>query len=185
MQVGDSLVLAGPLSGTQASGYGTARFPEGTTVRVTRVYNDTLWVRGETINEWPLYGKERTIVITHDRWNELLLESDPNAPRPRRLGEVPDGMISPDDPGLKWLWEDAAKVADQRNYCSQYDVVCNALGIPGRPRNRKVSVTVGKVKMMGTFMASSIKEAQELFRKELTESGILVEDGAAMEVVDA
>lgn len=185
MVIGDEVTLAEPLNVTRVDGMGGVTFPAGATLRITRVSEETVWVRGRTLYGYPSYGEERSGNIYHETWNSLVNSADPNAPRPRKLGDVPEGGIAPDDPRLKWLWEDAAKVATQRGYCNQYDVVCNTLNIPGRPRSRRVSVQVGKVKMSGTFMATSTAEAREMFRKELTDSGVLIEDGAAMEVVDA
>lgn len=37
--------------------------------------------------------------------------ADPNAPKSRKYGETPDGMIAIDDPRIDWIWQDVAKYA--------------------------------------------------------------------------
>lgn len=61
-------------------------------------------------------------------------------PVPRMIGEVPAGSIPADHPGLEWLFEDAARMADRLGLCADYDRLCDALGIPGRVRTFTVSL---------------------------------------------
>lgn len=97
-----------------------------------------------------------------------LIPTDPDAPKPRKLGEVPEGGISPDDPRLAWLWEDAAKVA----YCSEYDKIADRLGIPGRVRSFTVNRTINDLKVSGTFSARSRKEAEAMLDEKLATAGV-------------
>ena len=103
--------------------------------------------------------------------DELRLD-DPNAPRPRRLGEKPEDSddvpfiyIGPDDPGIQWLFEDMGKFATDKGYCDQYDALCARLGIPGRPREFKVKFKIGDLEASTTVMARSQKEANEQVAK--------------------
>lgn len=150
---------------------------EGTRMRVTRMYTERAVVRGRTSG-----GFEASAFINMETLRPLL---DPNLPLPRRLGEVPEGGISPNDPGLKWLWEDAAKLAKEEGYCGAYDTLCAKLGIPGRPKNYTANITVGNVRMTGKYLCHSKEEALELFKTELEDQGLLVPGGAAMEVLEA
>lgn len=179
MQVGDQFTLTADVTARRADGYGGRTFHSGMIVRVTRVNTDTVMIRGHFPGRGEFSGLAYIDQLSRS------VEVDPNAPKARSLGDVPEGGISPDDPHLKWLWEDAAKLAQQRGYCQQYDALCNALGIPGRPRNRKVTITIGKVKMTGSFMATSAVEANAMFRAELEEQGIAVPGATESEVVDA
>jgi len=99
--------------------------------------------------------------------------ADPNAPKPRRLGDVPDDGISigPDDPRIAWLWKDAEKLATAKGYCSQYDVLTGVLNIPGRARTFKVTVTLAKgITTTISNKAHSKAEAEENVRKILAEA---------------
>jgi len=98
------------------------------------------------------------VTINVDR----LVPEDPEVPRPRRLGEVPEGMLSPLDPRLDWLWQDAAELADRRSLCSQYDEFAKALGIPGRPKDFTVTTTVNGFEAKIKVKARSQAEADEM-----------------------
>lgn len=101
-------------------------------------------------------------------WLEKTADPDPNAPKPRGLGEVPEGMISPEDPRLAWLWEDAAKVANMSNHCGEYDKICDKLGIPGREREFKIKKEVNGFEVAKRFKARSKAQAEKMFDAELS-----------------
>jgi hypothetical protein len=93
--------------------------------------------------------------------------ADPDAPKPRKLGDVPEGDISPDDPRLAWLWADAAKAATQARHCAEYDTLCDKFGIPGREREFTVNYNIGDLKVSAKIKATSQKVANELFAQKL------------------
>lgn len=101
---------------------------------------------------------------------------DPNAPKPRKLGETPEGMIAIDDPRIDWIWRDAAQYAANRGYCGYYDSIASELGIPGRERNFKVKATVHG--MLGTFSvkARSKAEAERLFAAKVEAANVSAEE---------
>lgn len=101
-------------------------------------------------------------------WIEKDLLAPTDGPLPRQLGEVPEDGISPKDPRIQWLWEDAAKLAKRKGYCAQYDALTSALGIPGRPRNFKVSIVLADgITASATQRARTKEEAEELVREKL------------------
>lgn len=93
----------------------------------------------------------------------------------RPIGTVPAGAISPDDPGLAWLWQDAARLADKLGHCSTYDTMCDQLGIPGREREFEVRVEDGDVvisaKVMATSRPLAEKKLQALLVLEVSSDG--------------
>jgi hypothetical protein len=178
MQVGEEFILGEDVDLEQyESYYRTHHFRAGTTMRITRIYTNRAIVRGHTNA-----GRQASAYIDIETLAQMV---DPSLPRSRKLGEVPEGGISPNDPGLKWLWEDAAKLAKDEGYCGVYDTLCAKLGIPGRPKNYSASIRVGNVLMIGKFLCHSKEEALELFKTELEDQGLLVPGGAAMEVLES
>lgn len=80
----------------------------------------------------------------------------------RTLGEIPDGALSPDHPGIAWLFEDAARLADRLGLCNDYDRLCDALDIPGRVRTFTVDVFTGDgIKVTARVEARSRRLAQQ------------------------
>lgn len=97
--------------------------------------------------------------------------ADPNAPRPRQLGETPEGdHVAITDPRIAWIWDDAAKVADKHGYCSTYDTLAEELGAPGREKNYKVWATVNGLKARIEVKARSKKLAEALVAEKLAGS---------------
>ena len=72
-----------------------------------------------------------------------------------------DGDILPDDPRLAWLWRATAREATNSGHCSEYDKICDRLGIPGRERDFSISFTVGGLVMNTRVSATSKKLAGE------------------------
>ena len=174
---GEKFVLSEGIPSTpRIGGYGRASFPEGSIVEISRVNTETYWVRGEARTT---YGVETaSVAVEIANFGKYVTPVDPNAPKPRKLGEVPDGdYISPDDPRLAWLWEDAAKLATKRGYCSQYDAIADALDIPGRERNISIKKTVNGIEMSLKIKARSKKEAEQLFYEAINSAAKEISDG--------
>ena len=140
----------------------TVTIPAGTVVNVRRVSTHKVMVRSNGRVAWVP--------------KSYFAPVDPNAPRPRKLGETPEGMIAIDDPRIDWIWRDAAKYASDRGYCGYYDSIAGELGIPGRERNFKVKATVHGI--TGTFnvKARSKVEAERLFAAKIEAAGISAEE---------
>jgi len=76
--------------------------------------------------------------------------------RVRQVGVVPDGGISLDHPGLAWLWEDASRLAERFQFCSEFDRLADALGAPGREREFRVPmVSEDGIRITATVTARS------------------------------
>lgn len=159
--VGTQVVLTESMHVTTTDGYNHHwSIEDDATHTIRRVGTNKAVVRRETDSgSW-------------SAWVELYLldVADPNAPRPRQLGEVPEGGISPDDPGLAWLWQDAAKVARIQGYCGQYDEVCERLGIPGRERTFTVRRTINGISASFQVQAHSQIQAERKVDDAMTSS---------------
>lgn len=174
-EVGDRVLLreGGEFYRLNTSNRYTLR--EGQPFEVTRVVIGGLHVRtiGTIHNRWSGREERMTFAISFDR----LDSADPNAPRPRKLGEMPDPekvnlpdgvpLIGIDHPGIQWLFDDMGAYADKQGYCSQYDALCVKLGIPGRPRDFSVKKTIGGIEVTATIKARSQREANEAFQAAL------------------
>lgn len=168
--VGDTFTLLKRVSGAPiGNSYSRATIDEGVTVTLTKVYKSSVWVRGERFNANPWDSPEVTLPVAVERISEFLGTADPNAPKPRKLGEVPEGMIATDDPRIAWIWEDAGKYATRVNHCSEYDKICDAIGIPGRIRSFTIKKEIKGFTISRKYDARSKKEAEELFAKEIAE----------------
>lgn len=176
-QKGQTVTFAESTTGSRASGFGSSKnFVRGDSAEVSAVRKSTITVRvpnpsyGQTT---PGYGRDTTKTYSYnvarsslrtpngEAWNEV------TKPKPRKLGEPPEGGISPDDPRLAWLWEDAAKVANRSGYCGYYDRIAGELNIPGRKRAVSVSLKHNGIQITATVQARSRKEAERLVREKL------------------
>jgi hypothetical protein len=119
------------------------------------------------------------ISLLHDGWDtdservsawvdKHLLTSDPVDPKvlaevQRPLGQKPEGdeFLSPDHPGLQWLWDDVAKYATKSNYCYEYDKIVDKFGVPGRERQFTSKTTLNGLDLSTTVTARSQREADE------------------------
>lgn len=160
-QVGDTVKLVRDMYVQKTTGYGGFTVAEGDEVEVRRVGSARTLIRRERSERYggPVSG-----------WidNEYIESADPNAPKPRKLGEKPEGdHIDVDDPRIAWIWEDAGRLATQKQYCSQYDTLTNALGIPGRERSFKVSATVAGLTVSTSVKARSRKLAEAMVEAKL------------------
>jgi hypothetical protein len=168
--VGQQLTLNELYRGRPATDqyYGPIRtLPEGTVVTVTRVNVNTIWIRGyySTMNEATLSISTDPEVI-----QKYFGELDPNTPRPRRLGETPEGMIDPNDPRIAWIFEDMGTIATREGYCGYYDTLADKVGFPGRIRDFTIKRDIGGFSVSRKYKAKSRKEAEALFDAELKEA---------------
>ncbi len=93
-------------------------------------------------------------------------------PVPRMIGVVPAGGIPADHPGLEWLFEDAARMADRLDLCRDFDRLCDALGIPGRIRTFTVSLlSEDGLTVTAKVEARSMALAQQKVRDRLAGTG--------------
>lgn len=87
----------------------------------------------------------------------------------RAIGEVPAGALSPEHPGIAWLFEDAARMADRLNLCAEFDRICDALNVPGRVRTFTVDVFTGEgIKVTAKVDARSRRLAEQRVFQQLT-----------------
>ena len=73
-----------------------------------------------------------------------------------------------DDPRLEAEWERAGEIATEENFCSEYDRMCERLGIPGREREWEVcmTVTLEPIHVHTTVTARSMEAAQEAIEED-------------------
>lgn len=150
---GDEVRLLADKYSTPIGTWRSVALKEGAVGEVTVANTYKLSVR---FPDGGVYGGEGSHWVDKEEVEHV----DPDQPKARKLGDVPEGMISPDDPGLAWLWEDAAKLAKQKQYCSQYDVLTGVLGIPGRERTFTVKTTIGGLEVSTKVKAKSKKLAE-------------------------
>jgi hypothetical protein len=158
-----------PRAGSYGGHY---RFDEGTVLRVTRVGSERLIVRG--IPQVYQDTQEEVSVFVH-RANLTLIDEATPIPVRRPLGQKPEDTedmtyLSPDDPRLRWLWEDAAKYANSKRFCGEYDAICAVLNIPGRPRDFTVVRTFEGIRVEATINAVSQAAAEQTFNEALAAS---------------
>lgn len=178
-QKGQTVTSSEETTGTRASGYGSSRtFQREDTAEVSTVRKHTITVKvanpnfgttsaweGRDNTKFYSYNVPRSSLVAPN--GEVWDESAKPKPKTRKIGEVPEGGIAPDDPRLAWLWEDAAKVADRSGYCSYYDRIADQLDIPGRLRDIGVSIKHNGVTLTASVKARTRKEAEEKIREKL------------------
>lgn len=173
--IGDKVVITEVTHGNALSGYGDHRIQAGMIGNITRLATHKVVVRFTGAPESNFYGS----FWIH---RQFIAPADPNRPRPRKLGDVPEGGIDPNDPRLAWLWEDAAAYAGMNGYCSTYDSICETLGIPGRDRTYTASVRVGSATIRAQFTCKSRAEAHRLMVEDLAKNGITLPQSATIGV---
>lgn len=170
-QVGDTATISKQADAVLASdSWVTKRFNSGTSGMITRVSKNIVTLRLPYKGQWDTKERLYSFNVSRDaleRPNNEEWQAPPPKPKRRAIGEVPEGGISPDDPGLAWLWEDAERVANSSNYCYQYDHMANKLGIPGRLRDIAVTLKVNGLEVTSTVKARSTKEAEAKVREKL------------------
>lgn len=137
-------------AGERASGRGRVTYRKGDELTITAVFSNHLNVRHA--------GGGPVFRITRPRVRPL----------PRMIGEVPEGGIPPEHPGMQWLFDDAARMAERLGLCHDYDRICDALGIPGRVRTFTVDVFSAEgIKVTAKVEARSQRLAEQRVRDQL------------------
>lgn len=152
---------------SRASNWGSdRRFFLGDSAEVTTVRKNIITVKAE---DGYSYNVPRTDLDAPngEAWDGTTDSTGKPKAKTRKLGEVPEGAISPDDPGIQWLFEDMAKVASNYNYCYQYDELADKLNIPGRIRDISITVKADGLSLTATVKARSRKEAEELVKAKI------------------
>lgn len=138
-------------SGYRARGTGRVSYRSGQELEITSVYSNALNVRAA--------GGGPVFQIPTDRVRRVT----------RMIGEIPDGGISPEDPRIAWLFEDAARMADRLGICADFDRICDAIGAPGRVRTFSISVMSGEgIEVTAKVEARSRRLAEQRVREQLT-----------------
>lgn len=148
---GDYVVATKDGAGYRARGAGgRISYRTGEELEITAIYAHHLNVRSA--------GGGAVFQIPFDRVR----------PVPRMVGEIPEGGIPPEHPGLQWLFEDAARMADRLGLCADYDRICDALGIPGRLRTFNVTIlSADGIKVTAEVQARSRRLAEQRVREQL------------------
>jgi len=174
-QKGQTVTFASAVTGHSASGgYGrhySHEFARNATAEVTTVRRLTLTVRIREerygVKGWYSYNvpRENLKAPNGEAWIE-----PPAKPKPRKLGEMPTegDHIAMDDPRIAWIWDDVAKHATNRGYCSTYDEISDALGIPGREREIRVDTTMNGVRLTAYVKARNARDAENVLKAKLT-----------------
>jgi hypothetical protein len=165
---GTELVLNQDIKREPFNAYRDVTMEKGTVVRVTQgpFRDGGFRFRGYGEDRYGYVAEYTLNATAADLEDNGIFVLDPNAPKPRKLGEAPEAAISPDDPRIAWLWEDAAKLANRMGHCSTYDSMCDKLGIPGRERDFTVSHEVNGI--TGTFKVKA--RSQKLAEAQVAEA---------------
>ncbi len=135
-------------------------------LRISRVYRDTLLVRGPILSG----GRYASFTMYKTQLNSVNgLDPDTGAAPivPRALGEKPEDTpemtyIGLDHPGIQWLFQDMGKFADNVGWCETYDNLAEEFGIPAREEEFQVSVTHNGVVVSATIKARDSEAAEEI-----------------------
>jgi hypothetical protein len=156
--------------GTFTRPYGGSLYlPTDTVVEITRLVGAReAWVKLTTPMNMPYGGRAKPTVIVRQE-NLIITAAAAPKPKARKLMEKPeDGdHISVDDPRIAWIWEDIAKHAQTQRYCSEFDRITTALGLPGREREISITMKINNVTIGATARARSPKEAEAKIRAQL------------------
>lgn len=148
-EVGQLVQVTRTFTETDLNGYSRVEFSTAKLYQIRRVGSGKVVLRD--------------VAAARSAWVPLnwIASPDPNAPKPRKLGETPEGdHIAIDDPRIMWIWEDAGKVADNNGYCPTYDKLAEELGAPGRERTYKVWTEINGLKARVEVKARSKKLAE-------------------------
>lgn len=141
--------------------WSSRRIIAGAKGTVTQVYRKVLRVQFEGVDYILTIPREKIEAPNGETY------TPPVKPVTRKLGEVPEGMIAPDDPRIAWIFEDAAKLANKLSFCGEYDQLAAKLGLPGRLRNISVSTKIDGLHVTAQVQARSEKEAEKILQDKL------------------
>jgi hypothetical protein len=174
-RVNERVEVTRPVSGDSVGGMARRKHrDEGDEGTVTRANSTKSLVRF-IIDPGAYFGGDQGFSI----WipNDALVSiddhpSDPDAVRPRRLGEKPEGeeFISPTDPRLEWFWDDVSAFAAKSQYCGTFDTILKALGAPARKQLFRPTIVFNGLNISGEVMARSIAEADKMLREQLADA---------------
>ena len=105
--------------------YRTLNIPEGTALTVTRSNEETVLARGPLL----VNGRDATVDVPRAdilTVNGIDVQTGQPAVPARPLGQKPEDTpemtyIGTDHPGIQWLFDDMAKFAENKMWCSQYE----------------------------------------------------------------
>lgn len=147
---GDYVVAVSSGAGQRVRGYGSIGYSAGEELEVTSQSAEYLNVRKGS-----------------DGYVFRVLRSKVR-PVTRRIGEVPEGGIDPDDPRVAWIFEDAGRLADRLGLCKDYDRLCDALGAPGRVRTFTIKlVSADGIEITAKVDARSKRQAEQKLREQV------------------
>ena len=124
-QKGQTVTFAQRSVGEPTNGWGArVTFNPDDTAIVTRVNRLRL-----TVKTSPNATSYNVFRSTLDNPNGEVWVAPPPRPKSRKLGEMPTegGHLPMDDPRFAWVWDDVAKLATDRGYCSTYDEISDKL----------------------------------------------------------
>lgn len=105
----------------------------------------------------------------------IVVDPDPNVPKPRKLGEAPQGSIPIDDPRIAYIWDDAKKAATQAGYCSYYDTLVAKLGAPGPVKSWSVNRTIKGIAVTIKAEARTQNQADAIVSEQLKAAKVVVD----------
>lgn len=170
---GERVETTRQVHGELIGGYGgSRRFDAGTSGTITRANTNMSIVRfGAPANQhwlegWSIWVNNSELVSIDDQ------PSDPDAPRPRKLGVKPEGdeHLDPNDPRLAWFWDDVSAYAAKSSYCGVFDTILKELHLPARKQMFTPTVRFNGMNVSASIMARSNTEASELLKKQLDEA---------------
>lgn len=156
---GDFVVSKKEGSAQYYQGYGRVYYENDSEFMVTSVRSG-----GQLLNVRMSDGQGRVFVV----------EASAVYKPTRRLGEVPEGGISPEDPRVSWIFDDAGRLASRLGYCNVYDKITDALGAPGRLRKFKIKIgSQNGIELTATVEAKSKSLAEKALRASVPIDGPL------------
>jgi hypothetical protein len=139
-------------SGVLARGYGRVSYRAGEEVVITSIMSHGRLLNVRSAGGGPVFRIPGSEV----------------RPVPRMIGEIPEGGITPEDPRIAWLFEDAGRMADRLGLCKDYDRLCDALGIPGRLRTFTITIlSTDGIEVTAKVQARSKRLAEIQVREQL------------------
>jgi len=162
VKVGDTVHLKAGGIFTRPGEYSGRRLYPDDDLVITRVTTHKLFVRkGESGSFWI----EKSKFAQPDE--QAKIESDTSPA---------EGDIAIDDPRIAWIWKKAARLADDLDFCEEYDNIAQKLGVTPRARERSVvvrfptvdDVTVDPVwvTVLAATDAEAIEKASALLKNE-------------------
>lgn len=174
---GQLVTVRNPIQPSNPLGYLTFNLPAGAEGEVMRVNAGTAYVSfprrfAVGLDSYSKAKRYTAVVALTDLIPGAMTAKAVEEKKKRKLGQKPEGdqFIGPDHPGIQWLWEDVAKVAERQSYCGYYDQIASSVGIPGRKRDIRVSHKVDGLTFEVIVKARSQKEADQIVADKLAKA---------------